>query len=76
MAICLGLCPFDAYCWVIPKPVLKRRVIGHTGQHGGRGGTDTAWLHVDPDDIQSWLRECGGRLRSAFRVLKRLTTRT
>jgi hypothetical protein len=74
MAICLGICAFDAYCWVIPRSVLKRHVIGHTGQHGGRDDTDTAWLHVDPDDIQPWLGKCGGRLKSAFKILRRLTT--
>ncbi len=72
LAICLGICPFDAYCWVISKRVLKKHVIGHTGQHGGRSGKDTAWLHVDPSDIPPWLVEFGGGLANASGVLRRL----
>ena len=42
--ICLGVCPFDAHCWVIPKDLLREHIIGHTPQHMGRRGTDTFWL--------------------------------
>ncbi len=39
--ICLGVSPFDAHCWIIPKDALLKYVIGRTPQHTGRGGTDT-----------------------------------
>jgi len=68
-AICLGLCPFDARCWVIPKKELLRHVIGHTGQHGGASGTDTAWMSFGPDEPYDWLTPYGGKLRDALRVL-------
>jgi hypothetical protein len=73
IAICLGVSPFDAHCWIIPKRILKKHVIGHTGQHGGSEAKDTAWLHVDPSNPHPWLSECGGRLSKAFGALKRLT---
>lgn len=46
-AVCLGISPFDAHCWVISKAVLRQHVIGHTPQHTGKGGTDTFWLSFD-----------------------------
>ena len=59
-AICLGLAPFDAWCWAISKDLLCRHVIGRTPQHRGAEGTDTFWLSVDPDEPPEWLRACGG----------------
>jgi len=39
-------------------------------QHGGAGGSDTVWLSVKPDQVQSWLEPCGGRLRQAFELIE------
>ena len=64
-AICLGICPFDAYCWVLPKALILERWRAGDGiesQHGGQGGNDTAWLTVEPGNERPWLRACGGRL--------------
>ena len=71
-AICLGLCPFDARCWVVPKKELFEHVIGHTGQHGGAGSTETAWISFPPEltDRYAWLRPYGGRLRDAVCFLR------
>lgn len=69
-AICLGISPFDARCWIIPKEELLRHVIGHTGQHGGAGGADTAWMSFAPDEPYPWLKPYGGTLREAVRVLR------
>ena len=69
LVICLGISPFDAHCWVLPKEVLREHVIGHTGQHGGRTARDTAWFSVDPNDPADWLSQYGGRLRDAYRVV-------
>lgn len=68
-AICLGLSPFDAHCWVISKRVLRQHVIHHTPQHTGRGGTETFWLHFQVAAPPAWLRSCGGRLADAYRIL-------
>lgn len=71
-AICLGISPFDAQCWVISKELLREHVIGFTPQHRGRMGTDTFWLSFEPDNPPSWLAPCGGRLSAAFAVLRSL----
>jgi len=74
IAVCLGISPFSAHCWVITKAVLLERVIGHTPQHGGSKGSDTAWLKVDPGRPHEWLHECGGSLDAALLVLRRLSS--
>ena len=40
--LCLGISPFDAQAWSLPKSVLRQYVIGHMGQHSGAAVTDTA----------------------------------
>lgn len=73
IAICLGISPYDAHCWVIPKSAIMEGIDildGLTHQHGGRGGTDTAWLGVHPDNIQSWLSPYGGTLQQATQALE------
>lgn len=74
-AICLGLSPFDAHCWVLPKEILIERMktgdIPH--QHGGAEGRDTAWLTVNPEAVPEWLNEWGGRLGTAIELITRLT---
>ncbi len=67
--ICLGICPFDAHCWVIPKNELRHAQAGLTGQHMGRAGKDTAWLSFSPDSPPQWLNRFGGSLGKAFPVL-------
>jgi len=64
--ICLGLAPFDAWCWVVPKEAMWTHAIP---QHGGRDGVDTRWLTINPNDAPVWLRKYGGHLSEAFRVL-------
>lgn len=70
--ICLGVSPFDAHCWVVPKEIVRGKwAAGEIGsQHGGRSGRDTAWLWVDPEAPQEWLNEWGGSLSEARRVLR------
>lgn len=75
IAICLGISPFDANCWVLTKDIIMEKWGASNGlqtQHGGQQGSDTAWLSVNPSDIQPWLRLCGGSLSSAFNVLEKL----
>lgn len=78
-AICLGLSPFDAHCWVLPKPVILdqwRNGRGLQSQHGGAGGSDTAWLSVVPTAVPGWLTTHGGSLRAALDEIAKLTSFT
>jgi len=74
-AVCLGLSPFDAHCWVLPKTLILYQwsAGGISSQHGGRSGSDTAWLHVLPDTIPDWLHRWGGSLSDAVRVITQIT---
>jgi len=74
-AICLGISPHEAHCWVISKKILLKHVIGHMGQHTGKQGKETSWLTVDPNNTPEWLKNCGGTLQEAFSVLKSLSSR-
>lgn len=67
---CLGVSPFDASAWLIPKPVLFDHVIGHTGQHTGAGGTDTAWLSFMAAKPLPWLAPYGGSLAGVATALQ------
>ena len=77
LVICLGVSPFDAHCWVIPKAdVLRLWREDHVirSQHGGSGGVDTAWLDVPtPSHPPAWLAPYGGKLSSAIDELSRIT---
>ena len=70
-AICLGISPFDAHCWILSKEtILERWATGDiSSQHGGRMGNDTAWLSVNPDDVPGWLNDWGGPLSSVSRSI-------
>lgn len=74
-AICLGVSPFEAHCWVISKSLLEKHVIGHLGQHTGISGQDTSWITVNPKLPPDWLIQCGGSLDDAFLVLRSLKRR-
>lgn len=76
VAVCLGVSPFDAACWVLPKALIIANwgtAEGLNSQHGGRAGRDTAWLDVRPSRVPSWLAPYGGKLGDALRVLERLS---
>lgn len=68
-AFCLGVSPFDAHAWLLPKSVLRQYVIGHMGQHTGAGGSDTAWLGFTADKEFDWMTPYGGRLADVARLL-------
>ena len=72
IVICLGILPFDARCWVIPKQVLMAFPKGVTPQHGGQDGRDTAWLSFPADAPPTWMNQWGGRLSEAHSTLRRL----
>ena len=76
IAICLGVSPFSAHCWILEKPEIMRRWQAREGidsQHGGAAGSDTAWLTVDPQNVPYWLSARGGSLNRAVAVLSELT---
>jgi hypothetical protein len=68
--LCIGISPFDAQAWLLPKTVLQTYVIGHMGQHTGAGGKDTAWLGFDAGDPYDWMSPHGGRLGDVERLLR------
>ncbi len=59
---CLGISPWDVHAWLLPKPVLLEHVIGHTGQHTGASGQDTAWIGFKADSPHPWMAPYGPRL--------------
>lgn len=74
-ALCLGISPHVAHCWVLPKAVIMdrwRRGDGIQSQHGGGRGSDTAWLSVVVAAPDSWLTDFGGTLSDAEAILRRL----
>ncbi|MCY4145549.1 MAG: hypothetical protein OXE95_11640 [Chloroflexi bacterium] len=79
IAICLGISPFDAHCWVLPKETIMcnwGNVPGLGGQHGGSDATDTAWLEVCPTRVHDWLSPYGGTLSQAIEVFASLITKS
>jgi len=69
--LCLGLSPFEAHVWLVPKDELLRHVIGQRGQHRGREGTDTSWITVEPESPEEWMRPYGDTLDHVHRLLSR-----
>lgn len=67
--VCLGLSPFDAHCWVIPKTVLMQKT---PGQHGGQAARDTQWLTFSAENPPEWLAQYGGSLSAACELLRDL----
>lgn len=66
---CLGVSPFDAHAWLLPKQILRTYVIGHMGQHTGATGSDTAWLGFEPESAFPWMAPFGSRLSDVARLL-------
>lgn len=70
---CLGLSPFDAEAWLLPKHILEEYVIGTMGQHTGASGTDTAWLAFPSGKPYEWMKPYGGRLRDVAELFQEMT---
>lgn len=60
---CIGVSPFDAHAWLIPKRELSvSRPPSLVPQHGGAAGRDTKWLSFEASTPPAWLKPFGGRL--------------
>ena len=70
LAILLGISPFAASCWVVPKSALLGvEHEGLSGQHAGRRARDTSWLRFPASRPHAWLADFGGTLAAAHRLL-------
>ena len=71
LVICLGLSPFAAHCWAIPKSeIMSAWEDGEIRtQHMGDLGVDTAWFAADPYDPPEWLAPWGGSLPQAYQII-------
>lgn len=69
----LGLSPFTASAWVVPKAVLMERPFkpGMSHQHAGKAGIDTMWLQIVAGSPPAWLANYGGSLAAAYTRLAR-----
>ena len=70
--LCLGVSPFEAHAWLIPKTVLLQHVIGKMGQHTGAAGADTAWLSFMVGEEYEWMKPHGGSLSEVKDILKKV----
>ena len=67
---CLGVSPFDANAWFIPKSELKEnRPPALVPQHGGAAGRDTKWLSFTASSPPEWLGPFGGRLADVYKLI-------
>lgn len=66
--ICLGISPYDAHCWVIPKNIAIKN-----GQLQHKGGSEY-WISVDPREIPDWMTKYGGSLSFAKTVIESFIT--
>jgi len=68
---CIGVSPFDAHAWLIPKRELSRsRPPSLVPQHGGAAGRDTKWLSFEASNPPTWLAPFGGRLGDVAKLIK------
>jgi hypothetical protein len=67
----LGISPFDAQAWFIPKAELANdRPPALVPQHGGARGQDTKWLSFTAASPPSWMGQFGGRLSEVHRLIE------
>lgn len=65
---CLGVSPFDAHAWFIPKDELMiDKPPALRPQHAG--GQDTKWLAFPADDPPAWLATYGSTLADVYQLI-------
>lgn len=76
-ALCIGICPHDARCWVIPKQEAMSRVETKGGlrkQHDPRNpDANTYMLTVSLKKPREWLGPLGGSLSDGMRRVSEIT---
>lgn len=73
----LGVSPFDAQAWFVPKAeVSYTRPPELVPQHGGADGKDTRWLSFPATQPPGWLKEFGGRLSDVAALITKAERRT
>lgn len=67
----LGVSPFDAQAWFVPKEELSyNRPPELVHQHGGTSGQDTRWLSFAAASPPSWLEPFGGTLSQVRKLIE------
>ncbi len=67
--ICLGISPFDAHCWVVER---QYAIKNAKPQHKRGAKVADYWVEIDPNEPPDWIKNCGGGLDQAYRILKSL----
>lgn len=67
---CLGISPFDAHAWFIPKAELMVEQECLKPQHTGKQGSETKWLQFKADNPPAWLEPYGGSLEDVVKIIK------
>ena len=67
--ICLGISPFDAHCWVFER---KFAIEHAKPQHFQGTKVVDYWMEINPHEPKAEIRDCGGTLDQAYRILKKL----
>ncbi|MEW6285980.1 MAG: site-specific DNA-methyltransferase [Chloroflexota bacterium] len=62
-AICLGISPFNAHCWIIEKNLAIKNA---KKQHGTE-----YWLTISPNN-SGWAQQFGGDLEFAYKILRKI----
>lgn len=67
----LGVSPFDAQAWFVPKEELAyNRPPALVPQHGGAAGRDTRWLSFPAATPPDWMGDFGGRLSQVAGLIR------
>ena len=71
---CLGVSPFDAHAWFIPKSELMGdKPPSLVPQHGGKAGRDTKWLSFPAASPPHWPASFGGTLSEVYGLILEAT---
>jgi hypothetical protein len=72
----LGVSPFDAQAWFVPKAALAEDCPpALVPQHGGGSGRDTKWLSFVAAEPPDWMGEFGGWLSEVRFLIEEATAR-
>ena len=69
--LCLGISPFNAHCWVLPREFAIKHA---TRQHKGTEGYEY-WMTIDPLNPPEWTQDYGGTLNKAYQILRKINAK-